>query len=358
MPALVYRGRDDLRMEELPVPRIRADEVLVRVEACGICPTDLKKIHHALVPPPRIFGHETAGVIARVGNRVRGFRVGDRVAVHHHVPCRTCHCCQRGAFAQCPKYRRTGVTAGFDPAGGGFSGYVRVMSFCLPGLVPIPPGATMAEAAMLEPVNTVLKGVRALGVRPGDSVLVVGQGPIGLLFNRVLTLAGASVMACDPLEGRQRMGRRFGARWTTGSTASADLAPAVQRRTKRRGLDAVVLTAPSDAAFLESVPLLRGAGSVLVFAHTVRGHEVPVDLGRVCVDEVRVLGSYSSDVTLQEEVANLVFSRRLDVRPLITHQVSLSGAAEMMRRVASPSEDMLKVVVVPERSWEFSAKQP
>ncbi|MBN8246919.1 MAG: alcohol dehydrogenase catalytic domain-containing protein, partial [Verrucomicrobia bacterium] len=201
MEALVYRGRDDLRLEEVPVPRIRADEVLVRVEACGICPTDLKKIHHALVPPPRIFGHETAGVIVRVGDRVRGFQVGERVAVHHHVPCRTCHCCRRGAFAQCRQYRRTGVTAGFEPAGGGFSGYVRVMAFCLPGLVRIPPGATMAEAAMLEPVNTVLKGVRALGVRPGDSVLVVGQGPIGLLFNRLLTLAGASVMACDPLKG-------------------------------------------------------------------------------------------------------------------------------------------------------------
>ncbi|MCW5558757.1 MAG: alcohol dehydrogenase catalytic domain-containing protein [Verrucomicrobiae bacterium] len=346
MMALVYRGRDDLRIEELPVPKIRADEVLVRVEACGICPTDLKKIHQGLVPPPRVFGHETAGTLVRIGSRVQGFRVGDRVAVHHHVPCRICHCCRRGAFAQCPQYHRTGVTAGFEPAGGGFAGYARVMSFCLPGLVRIPPGATMAEAAMLEPVNTVLKGVRALGVHKGDTVLVVGQGPVGLLFNRLLTLEGASVLACDPLEQRRRMGRHFGARWSGPAVGASDLAEAVRRRTRGRGLDAAVITAPSDAAFLESIPLLRGGGSVLVFAHTVRGREVPVDLGRVCVDEIRVLGSYSSDITLQDEVADLVFSRRLDVRPLITHQVPLSRAAEAMGRVAAPSEGMLKVVVV------------
>jgi len=347
MQALVYRGKDDLRVEDLPVPKIRTDEVLVRVEACGICPTDLKKIHQALVPPPRVFGHETAGTIVRTGSEVRGFRAGDRVAVHHHVPCRTCHCCRRGAFAQCRQYLRTGVTAGFEPAGGGFAGYVRVMSFCLPGLVRLPPGAAMAEAALLEPVNTVLKGVRTLGVHAGDTVLVVGQGPVGMIFNRLLTLEGASVLACDPLEERRRMGRRFGARWSTATTASPDLAPAIRRRTHGRGLDAAVITAPSDAAFQECFPLLRGGGSVLVFAHTVRGREVPVDLGRVCVDEVRVLGSYSADITLQEEVADLVFSRRLDVRPLITHQVPLSRAAEAMGRVASPSDGMLKVVVVP-----------
>ena len=114
MQAVVYRGANDLRLETVPVPRIGPGELLVRVAACGVCPTDIKKIRYGTVPPPRIFGHETAGTIVRAGARVRQFRVGERVAVHHHVPCRECHACRHHAFAQCAQYQRTGITAGFE----------------------------------------------------------------------------------------------------------------------------------------------------------------------------------------------------------------------------------------------------
>ncbi len=211
MRAVVYRGVDHLQLEQIPVPSIRSDEILVRVGVCGICPTDIKKIHHGTVPPPRVFGHETAGTIARVGGRVRGFRVGERVALHHHVPCLDCHACRHRAFAQCETYKRTGITAGFEPAGGGYAEYVRVMAFCLPGVVKVPARSSLDEAAMLEPVNTVLKGVRRLGLLPGDSVLVAGQGPIGLLFTRILRLEGARVVATDLLDSRLRLARRWGA---------------------------------------------------------------------------------------------------------------------------------------------------
>src|SRR5208282_4782451 len=190
MRAVVYRGVNDLRLETVPVPRIGANELLVKVAACGVCPTDIKKIHHGTVPPPRIFGHETAGVIVTVGANVRGFRVGERVALHHHVPCLKCHYCRHKAYAQCAGYKRTGITAGFEPAGGGYAEYVRVMPFVLPGVVKIPVKNTFAEGAMLEPVNTVLKAVRRLSLLRGDAVLVAGQGPIGLMFTRLLQLQG------------------------------------------------------------------------------------------------------------------------------------------------------------------------
>ena len=121
MQAVVYRGVHDLRVETVPVPGIRSGELLVKVAVCGVCPTDIEKIHHGTVPPPRIFGHETAGTIVKVGPGVKGFRVGDRVALHHHVPCMKCHFCRHQAFAQCPGYKKTGVTAGFEPAGGGYA---------------------------------------------------------------------------------------------------------------------------------------------------------------------------------------------------------------------------------------------
>src|SRR5437867_3110867 len=197
MRAAVYRGANDLRIETVPVPRISSGDLLVKVAACGICPTDIKKIHYGTVPPPRIFGHETAGWIARVGAQVRGFRVGERVALHHHVPCLRCHACRHRAFAQCDTYKRTGITAGFEPAGGGFAEYVRVMPFVFPGLVKIPHRNSFLEGAMLEPVNTVLKAVHRLGLLRGDNVRVVGQGPIGWVFTRLLSLRGGKVLATD-----------------------------------------------------------------------------------------------------------------------------------------------------------------
>src|SRR5436190_16401667 len=188
MRALVYRGADDLRVETISVPRIRSDELLVKVAACGVCPTDIKKIQYGTVPPPRIFGHETAGTIVRIGSRARGFKLGERVALHHHVPCLKCHACRHRAFAQCNQYKRTGITAGFEPAGGGYAEYVRVMSFVLPGVVKIPRRNSFVEGAMLEPVNTVLKAIHRLSLLRDDVVLVIGQGPIGLMFTRLLAL--------------------------------------------------------------------------------------------------------------------------------------------------------------------------
>ena len=211
MQAVVYRGANDLRLETVPVPRIGPDELLVRVAVCGVCPTDIKKIQYGTVPPPRIFGHETAGTIVRVGARVRQFRTGERVALHHHVPCLECHACRHHAFAQCAQYKRTGITAGFEPAGGGYAEYVRVMPFVLPGVVRIPARNSFLEGAMLEPVNTVLKAVKRLALLRGDTVLVAGQGPIGLMFTRLLALQGMRVLATDLLETRLELAREFGA---------------------------------------------------------------------------------------------------------------------------------------------------
>jgi L-iditol 2-dehydrogenase len=344
MRAVVYRGVDDLRLETVPVPRIGPGDLLVKVAACGVCPTDIKKIHFGTVPPPRIFGHETAGTIVRVGASVRGFRVGDRVALHHHVPCLRCHACRHAAFAQCPQYKRTGVTAGFEPAGGGYAEFVRVMSFCLPGVVKIPPKNSFLEGAMLEPVNTVLKAVNRLNLLRGDTVLVAGQGPVGLMFTRLLKLHGATVIATDLLDSRLRLARQWGARHAVKPDASA-LPRLVERTTRGRGLDAAVIAVPVDAAVHQAQTLVRGAGRVLLFAHTRRSVETPVDLSSICVDEKDLIGSYSSDFTLQRKVARLVFSRRLDVRGLITHRFPMEQTAAAVNLAAQPMEDSLKIMV-------------
>jgi L-iditol 2-dehydrogenase len=344
MRAVVYRGANDLRLEILPVPRIRAGELLVRVSVCGVCPTDIKKIHYGTVPPPRVFGHETAGTIVRVGASVRGFCPGERVALHHHVPCLECHACKHRAFAQCPGYKRTGITAGFEPAGGGYAEYVRVMPFVLPGVVRIPKANTFLEGAMLEPVNTVLKAVKRLELMAGDTALVVGQGPIGLMFTRLLALNKVRVAASDLMSARLKLAGQFGARLLLEGDLSQHK-EALARFSRGRGLDAVVVAVPVDAVIPVAQEVIRGAGKVLLFAHTRRGAQTAVDLASVCVDEKDLVGSYSSDVTLQDEVADYVFSRKLDVRKLVTTEFPLERTSEAVALAAHPTADSLKVMV-------------
>jgi L-iditol 2-dehydrogenase len=344
MRAVVYRGPNDLRVETLPVPRIGTGELLVRVAACGVCPTDIKKIHYGTVPPPRIFGHETAGTIVRTGSRVKGFKNGDRVALHHHIPCLNCHACRHRAFAQCSTYKRTGITAGFEPAGGGYADYVRVMPFVLPGVVRIPRGNTFFEGAMLEPVNTVLKAVQRLTCLKGDVVLVAGQGPIGLMFARLLHLRGIRVIASDLFETRLKTARAFGAKWTCAA-GKDDLAKMVGQATGGRGLDAAVIAVPVNSVVTEAQSLLRGGGQILLFSHTKRGEPAPMDLATICVDEKDLIGSYSADFLLQKEAARLVFSRKLDVRRLITHEFPLEQTAKAVEVAAHPTPESLKVMV-------------
>ena len=346
MKAVVYRGVNDLRVETLPVPRIGANELLVKVAVCGVCPTDIKKIQYGTVAPPRIFGHETSGTIVRAGARVRGFSVGERVGLHHHVPCLKCHACAHRAFAQCAQYKRTGITAGFEPAGGGYAEYVRVMSFCLPGVVKIPRRNTFIEGAMLEPVNTVLKAVKRLNLLKGDFVWVAGQGPIGLLFTGILALRGVRVIASDLLETRLQLAREFGAEHALNA-AAADVAERLQKLTRGAGVDAAVIATPADVLVKQAFEFTRGAGQIMLFAHTKRGQETAVDLARVCVDEKDLVGSYSADFTLQREVAKLVFSRRLNVARLVTHKFALDETAAAIALAAQPTTESLKVVVVP-----------
>ena len=355
MRAAVYRGPNDLRVETVPVPRIGPNELLVKVAVCGVCPTDIKKIQYGTVPPPRIFGHETAGTIVQIGTRksearsrpsalrhpASDLRLGDRVALHHHVPCLDCHACRHRAFAQCAQYKRTGITAGFEPAGGGFAEYVRVMPFVLPGVVKIPARNSFEEGAMLEPVNTVLKAVKRLNLLPGDNVLVAGQGPIGLMFTRLLQLQGMNVLATDLMEARLKLARKFGAQRVQ---IPGDLKTNTNPKSK---LDAAVLAVPSDAALKQAMERVRGAGQILLFAHTKRGALTELDLASVCVDEKDLIGSYSADFTLQKEVSRVVFSRKLDVRPLITHRFPLEHAAEAVNLASKPTAESLKILVCP-----------
>lgn len=349
MQAAVYRGRDDVRLEELPVPEPGPGEVLLRVAACGVCGTDLKKIRYGLADPPRVFGHETAGVVAEVGPGVTSWSAGDRVAVNHHVPCQSFDCffCARGNYAQCPTYRRTGVTAGFEPAGGGFAGYVRVMDWCVQrGMTRVPDFVPLEAATFLEPLNTCLKAVRLAAVRPGDTALVMGQGPIGLLFSQLLRREGAQVVATDPLPFRREMAMSLGAN-SAFAPGDRELRGTIDRLSDRRGADLAMVAVADTRVVAEAFDAVRPGGKVLLFAQTRLQDAVAVDAGAICMQEKALIGSYSSDITLQEETASLLFERTVLVEPLISHRFALSQIDQAIAMASSPRDGSLKVLVIP-----------
>jgi L-iditol 2-dehydrogenase len=351
MLAAVYHGLNDVRLEEVPVPRIGPGEILVRVHTCGICGTDLKKISTGSHSAPRIFGHETTGEVAAVGEGVTKFGVGDRVAFFHHIPCGECYYCRHKVFAQCPVYKKVGCTAGFEPSGGGFAEYVRVMDWIVEkGVVRIPDGVSHEQASFMEPVNTCWKAIDVLSVKPGETVLVIGQGPIGILLAALAQRAGARVITTDLLPQRLTIARRFGLREVVEASRT-NIVEYLRQETEGRGADAVLLAVPGTKLITAAVDAARPGGRVMLFAQTVR-EQATIDPAAICVDEKTLLGSYSASVDLQDESTKWVFSQALDLASLITHRFALSEAIQGLKIAAHPQPDTMKLVIQPGSSWK------
>ena len=355
MLAAVYRGKDDVRMETVPVPTIGPGELLVRVHTCGICGTDLKKISTGSHSAPRIFGHETSGVVAAVGEGVTDFQTGDRVMVFHHIPCRSCYYCRHQTFAQCETYKKVGCTAGFEASGGGFAEYVRVMDWIVrQGTVRIPEGVSYEQACFVEPVNTCMKGVVSLRLQADETVLVIGQGPIGLILSVLAMRTGARVITSDLYSQRLTISESF----NLGLTIDASREDVTQRTrewTDGRGADAVILAVGGNGLIRPAMDAARPGGRVLLFAQTVHGEAV-VDPAAICVDEKALLGSYSASVDLQEESVRFVMNREMDLQPLVSHRFPLSRALEALDLAAHPQPDSMKVLIQPGSAWEGHSK--
>jgi L-iditol 2-dehydrogenase len=350
MRAAVYRGINDVRVETVPVPRIGPDEVLIRVHSCGVCGTDLKKIHTGSHSAPRIFGHETAGTLAAVGEGVRGWEVGDRVMVYHHIPCGQCYYCRKKTFAQCATYKKVGCTAGFEPSGGGFAQYVRVMDWIVGcgGLVRIPDGIPFEQAAFVEPVNTVLKGVRRLNLAPDETVLVIGQGPIGILLAALSARSGAKVLTSDLYPERHALAAHYGLNHPIDA-GKEDVVAAAHEASEGRGADAVILAVGANSLISTAVGAARPGGRILLFAATQHG-EASFDPAAVCMDEKDLIGSYSSSFEIEPEVEEIVFGgyrQGFDLTRLISHRFSIEDSVEAIRVASNPTAGSMKVFIHP-----------
>jgi len=266
------------------------------------------------------------------------------VVVHHHVPCGTCFYCERELFAQCPVYKQNGTTAGFEPSGGGYAEYVLARDWVVErGTLPIPDGVLAEEAAFVEPVNTCLKAVRKARVAKGESVLVVGQGPIGLLLMQIARAEGAEVVVSDGLEDRLVLARTLGAR--VALDAASEVVSEVLALTGGRGADCSMLAAPGQAAFDQALAATRPGGRILSFAATSPGEAVELDLGRLTSLEKDLLTAYSSSIDLQREAAELVFGRSVRVAELVSHRLPVARGREAFELAMGKAPGTLKVLL-------------
>jgi L-iditol 2-dehydrogenase len=333
MKAAVYRGPKEIEIVDAQVPKIEAHEYLLKVTACGLCKTDVKKINgvtlgtKGLLKPPRVFGHEIVGEVAKIGAGIENFKIGDRVAVYHHVPCLECYYCLHGDYAQCETYRKVDTDAGIgEPSGGGFAEYVRVPRLVAErGTVKIPNYASDEVASLMEPTNCCLKGIRKAEIEIGDTVAVFGQGPVGLTLDQLAKMKNASVIAVDLVDYRLDKSRDFGADYTINSQIESPM-DSTADLTSGRGVDVSIVAVESIKAVEQAIRITRRGGRVVFFAEHAEkvseqlpGHVVDLIYGK----EITVRGSYSSSFPDHQLAADLIFEGKIEVENMISHRFNL-----------------------------------
>jgi L-iditol 2-dehydrogenase len=349
MKAQVFRGVNQLSYEELPVPELAADEVLVAVQVVGLCQSDIKKIRYPLYAPPRIFGHETAGFIAQMGAAVQNWQVGQRVVVMHHIPCMRCSYCLHENYSMCDIYKQVTTTAGFTPSGGGFADYVKVPGHIVQngGLIQIPDHITFEQASFVEPTNCCLKAVKKANIQAGDTVLITGAGPIGLMFVMLVKYFGARAITTDLIPSRVEKALSIGADAAFLAT-DPDLVTKIQDLTGGMGVDVSLLAVSSDKAFFQALDCTRKGGKILFFAEFPDEVTIPLNPNVLYQREIDLMGSYSSSFRVQGLAQDIVFNQRIDVDALISDKYHLKDLAQAVAQASHPTPETYKILLYPQ----------
>jgi L-iditol 2-dehydrogenase len=337
----MYYSNQDVRMEEMPVPQIGPGEVLMRVEASGICGTDLLEWYR-LHKAPLVLGHEVAGVVA-VGKGVEHYKEGDRICAAHHVPCNTCHYCLSGHHTVCDTLRQTN----FDP--GGFAEYIRLPRINVEqGIFPLPDEVSFEEATFVEPLACVLRAQRLAHLQPGQSVLVIGSGVAGLLHIQLARTSGASyILATDIVDYRVEAARRFGA--NIAVQAEEYNPDYLREAADGRLADLVVISSGAASGISQGLESVERGGTVLFFAPTEPGVSIPISVNDLFWrNEITLTSSYGGSPADYAAALELIQAGKISVRELITHRLGLAETGLGFQLVAQAQES-LKVIIEPQR---------
>ncbi|SRR5581483_9169435 len=339
MRVAMYYNNRDVRLEEMPMPVIGSGELLVRVKASGICGTDVMEWYR-IKKAPLVLGHEIAGEVAAVGDGIKEYRIGDRVFVSHHVPCMQCRYCRAGHHSVCDTLRSTH----FDP--GGFAEYLRVPRINVQlGTFRLPQEISFDDGSFIEPLGCIVRAQRFAGIVAGQSVLVVGSGISGLMHIKLARARGAAlIVATDVNDFRLRAAREMGA--DAALTAGSDVIDKFQKMNDGRLADLVIVCTGANAAIAQALRSVERGGTVLFFAPTAAGVEVPIPLYDLWRDEVRIVTSYAASPDDIKEAIDLLQSRRVVVSDMITHRLGIADAGRGFELVANAG-DSIKVIIDP-----------
>jgi L-iditol 2-dehydrogenase len=338
MKVAMYYSQKDIRIEEMLKPEIGEDEALVEMKACGICGSDLME-WYLKTRAPLVLGHEPAGIIAKKGDKVKGFNVGDRVFVHHHVACLKCHYCIHGDFTLCEQFHKTNIKPG------GFAEYFKVPA---PNLqidtLKIPEGVSFDEATFIEPVGCCLRALKKCNIQKGDSVAIIGAGATGIIHTALSKIFGAAkTVVSDLIDYRLSVAEKFGADVVV-NPRNEDLSEVVRAENDGRGVDLAVVTAPSLEAYKAGLSVCRKGGKLCVFAPTEPGKYLQISPKELFFSEVQIVPSYSTSHLETKMALELIKSGKVSVKELITHRFPLKDTAKAFETVLENKES-LKVIV-------------
>ncbi|MHA1377495.1 MAG: alcohol dehydrogenase catalytic domain-containing protein [Candidatus Helarchaeota archaeon] len=340
MKAAFYYDKGDFRVEEISLPKIKAEEALVKVKACGICGTDVHKAIYKTVKTPIVLGHEVSGEIVELGSQVKGFKVGDRVALAHHAGCGVCHYCRKGHQSLCDQYLKTNL----DP--GGFSTHIRVPAPNVRNtMLHIPRELSFNEAAFMEPLACCLRGFKKTRFETDDSVFIYGVGPIGLLFVQLARAFNASdIMCSDFMDYRLKYAKDFGASQVI-NPSEQEVVETISKLTNGMGIDLVIVTVGNTKVYEESTKIVGKGGDILFFAENLKG-DFQLDPNLIYKKEACFVGSYSSSPFEYAVGLDMIKNQYLNVKKMITHKFKLENLDEAINLSHSP-KDSLKIMINP-----------
>ena len=341
MRVAMYYNNKDVRIEKMPKPKFGPDELLVKTMACGICGSDVMEWYR-IKKAPRVLGHEMSGEIVEVGKNVKDFKVGDRVFVSHHVPCNKCRYCLSGQHTVC----KTLHTTNFDP--GGFSEFVRVPKINVElGTFLLPDEISYEEGTFIEPLGCVIRGQRKVDVKQGNTVLVLGSGMSGILHIQLAKALGAEkIIATDMFEYKLKAAKKFGADEVIN--AKEDVPARTREVNDGRGVDRVIVCTGAVPAIKQALKSADGGGSILFFAPTDPGVDIPLPFNDVWMNQLTLTTTYAAAPVDIKEAIELIRSDKVNVKDMVTHRLSLDEIGKGFQLVTEAKKS-IKVVVKPNR---------